>query len=547
MPRKDDSTLPRLTLSERQRLDLEQILCGGFAPLKGFLNEADYHSVVERMRLSDGALWPMPIVLDVPKKMKVSVGEKYILCDVFGNPLSRFTVGSAYEPDKKAEAKAVYGTTSREHPGVKYLFEETGEKYLGGPVELIAYSPAHDFKELRHTPQSLKEEFKKRGWKKIVAFQTRNPMHRAHYEIVKRSAEKAGAKILLHPVAGLTKEGDIDYVSRVRSYKRLREKRMGDNVMLAILPLAMRMAGPREALWHALIRKNYGATHFIVGRDHAGLGKNSRDSSGKSFYEPYASQELVKKNESEIGIGIMPAAEITYVEDENAYLPSNELKPHHKVKNISGTEFRKMLREGGEVPEWFSFPEVVEELRRAVLKEKRRGAVVFFTGLSGAGKSTIAHVLYHKLLEVSDRPVTLLDGDVVRAHLSKGLGFSKEDRDTNIGRIGFVAGEIAKAGGIAICAAIAPYKEAREKNRQLIEKQGTYIEVYVDTPIAVCEKRDTKGLYEKAHRGMLKNFTGVNAPYEAPEDAELSINTTDGTPEEYAGRVMRYLEEAGLV
>jgi sulfate adenylyltransferase len=539
----DDSTLPRLTLSERQRLDLEQILCGGFAPLKGFLNESDYRSVLETMHLADGSLWPMPIVLDQPKDVG-AVAERYILCDQFGNPLAYFSVESVYEPDKEKEAEAVYGTASREHPGVRYLFEETGERYVGGSVELIAYSPAYDFKELRHTPASLKEEFKKRGWEKIIAFQTRNPMHRAHYEIVRRSAEKAGANILLHPVAGLTKEGDIDYVSRVRAYRRLKEKRFGDNALLAILPLAMRMAGPREALWHALIRKNYGATHFIVGRDHAGPGK---DSTGKSFYDPYAAQQLVKSREAEIGLTVMPVSEMTYVEDENAYMPSDELKPHHQVKNISGTQFRKMLREGAEIPEWFSFPEVVEELRRAVLKEKSHGAVIFFTGLSGAGKSTVAHILYQKLLESSDRSVTLLDGDVVRLHLSKGLGFSKEDRNTNIERIGFVAGEIAKAGGIAICAAIAPYKEAREKNRRRISREGTYIEVYVSTPEAVCETRDTKGLYKKARQGLLKNFTGVNDPYEAPENAELTIETTDVNPEVSAQTVVAYLAERGLL
>lgn len=540
----DLSKLRRLTLTERQRFDLEQILMGGFAPLNGFLIEEDYRSVVDHMRLSSGEVWPMPIVLDVTEKDEPRIDEKIILCDLFGNPIAYLTIRSMYRPDKLHEARQVYGTEDLTHPGVKYLMQETGDIYVGGPVELIGYAPVHDFKELRYTPAALKEYFTKKGWDKIVAFQTRNPIHRAHYEIVRRSAEKVGGNALIHPVVGLTKEGDIDYISRVRAYKRMYEARMKDDAMLALLPIAMRMAGPREAVWHALIRKNYGATHFIVGRDHAGPGN---DAVGKPFYNPYAAQELAKKLEPELGIEIIPMREMAYVESEDAYIPADELKTHHVTKTISGTQFRAMLRKGDDVPEWFSFPEVVDELRKAVQKEQRRGAVVFFTGLSGAGKSTIAHVLYHKLLELKDRSVTMLDGDVVRSHLSKGLGFSKEDRDTNIERIGFVAGEIAKHGGIAICAAIAPYREAREKNRNLISKQGTYLEIFVDAPLDVCEARDTKGLYKKARQGLLKQFTGIDDAYEVPENPELVINSVTTVPDEATQQIIKLLEEKGVV
>ncbi|HWP61355.1 MAG TPA: bifunctional sulfate adenylyltransferase/adenylylsulfate kinase [Candidatus Paceibacterota bacterium] len=538
----DLSRLPRLTLSDRQLFDAEQILVGGFAPLTGFLNEADYGSVVENMHLSNGALWPIPVVLDVPDDSGRKVGERVILCDRFGNPIAFYTIESIYTPDRSHEAKKVYGTTDTFHPGVRYLMEETHPMYTGGSLERIAKAPVHDFTELRADPAQLKERFKKSGVP-VVAFQTRNPMHRAHYEVVRRAVEKVGGRALIHPVVGITKEGDVDYVSRVRAYKRLHKERMSDFADLALLPLAMRMAGPREAIWHALIRKNYGATHFIVGRDHAGVS----DAAGKSYYGIYESQNLAKKFEREIGIEIMPSPEMVYVENENRYVEKEEVKPTHKIKHISGSQFRAMLRAGEPIPEWFAFPEVVEEIKRAMQKESRRGAVVFLTGLSGAGKSTVAHVLYHMLLERQDRSVTLLDGDVVRQELSKGLGFTREDRDLNIARIGFVAAEIAKHGGIAICAAIAAYDKAREKNRRVIGKYGTYIEVYVSTPIEVCEQRDSKGLYQKARAGLITHFSGVDDPYEAPANAEIVADTSKETPEQVAERIYALLKERGIV
>lgn len=540
---KELTLLPRLTLSDRQLFDVEQILVGGFAPLIGFLNEADYHSVVEDMRLTDGSLWPIPIVLDVPRTHGYTIGDKIVLCDRFGNPIAFFTIESIYSPDKQYEAQKVYGTQNPEHVGVKYLFDKTYDVYLGGPVTLIARPPSHDFKELRFTPAELRARIKELGHERVVAFQTRNPIHRAHYELIRRNAEALDALALVHPVVGITKEGDIDYVSRVRAYKRLVEKRMKDFAILALLPIAMRMAGPREALWHALIRKNYGATHFIIGRDHAGV----KDAKGVSFYGPYDSQELVLKFKDELGIGIIPMKELAYVPSKETYIPTDELVPGEETQTISGTEFRRMLREGTDIPEWFSFPEVVEELRVAMKKEEDKGAVVFFTGFSGAGKSTIAHILYQRLLETQNRTVTMLDGDVVRLNLSKGLGFSHDDRNLNIERIGYVASEIARHGGIAICAAIAPYRESRDANRHRIEKEGTYIEVYVKTPLDVCESRDTKGLYGKARAGLLSQFTGIDDPYEVPNNPEITIDTTSINAEDAAEVIYQYLEHKKLL
>ncbi len=540
----DLSRLQRITLSERQLYDLYQILIGGFAPLIGFLNKEDYISVVEHMRLADGKLWPIPIVLDQKRGHGHIVGEKVILCDIYGNPIALLTIESIFTPDKTHEARMVYGTTNFEHPGVAYLFNKVDDEYLGGKVTPIRQMPIFSFEDLRHTPAKLKERFQKGGYDKIIAFQTRNPIHRAHFEIMQRAAKKYEAHLLVHPVAGITKEGDIDYISRVRSYKQLYEKRMGNSATLSLLSIAMRMAGPREALWHTLIRKNYGATHFIIGRDHAGPGK---DSNGRPFYGPYDAQKLVQLFVDEIGIVIEAVPEMVFVENKGGYFPTNEVQPNDIIRNISGTEFRKMLRDGEDIPEWFSFPEVVKELRSAVEKEKRRGVTIFFTGLSGAGKSTVAHILKQLLLERQNRSITLLDGDVVRQNLSKGLGFSREDRNTNIERIGFVAGEIARHGGIAICAAIAPYQESRDRNRQLIEQFGTYLEIFIKTPLSVCEQRDTKGLYEKARAGLLKNFTGIDDPYEEPSSADLVIETTKMLPEEAAEKVYRILMDRGII
>ena len=533
--------LSRHTLTNRQMCDLELLLNGGFAPLTGFLTEDEYRSVVDDARLPSGAIWPIPIVLDVDRPYEL--GETVALCDEFGTPLAHLTVTSCYKPDKMTEARMVYGTTDTAHPGVAYLMQRTNEWYLGGSIEYLALPERFDFKHLRSTPADLRAEIERRGWKKVIGFQTRNPLHRAHFEIIKNAAEEHGGKILLHPVVGETKAGDIDYRTRVHCYEAL-ERYFAEFGMLRLLPLAMRMAGPREALWHALIRKNYGCTHFIVGRDHAGPG-NGAD--GKPFYGPYDAQQLALTSAPELGIAIIPVEEMAYVEEDDAYRPVSKIPADKTVRNISGTEVRSRLETGADLPTWFSFPEVAAVLRRDAEKRQTTGFTIFFTGLPSAGKSTTASILAARLLELQPREITLLDGDVVRLNLSRGLGFSREDRMTNIERIGFVASEITKHRGIAICSAIAPFQEARDKNRQLISKYGLYIEVYMATPLAVCQARDPKGLYQKAALGLITGVTGMDDPYEVPEHPEITLDTSIHTPYECVDRVMTYLKEKKLI
>ncbi len=533
-------------LTQRQLCDIELLLNGGFSPLESFMNRADYERVVEEMRLTDGRLWPMPVTLDVSREFasKLKTETKIALRDAEGVPLALFTVEDIWEPDLRREARVVFGTEDEMHPGVAHLLHISNPVYLGGRIEGIELPTHYDFRQLRLTPQEVREQFKQRGWSKVVAFQTRNPMHRAHLELTHRAAEQVGAKLLLNPVVGMTKPGDIDHYTRVRCYEHLIDHYPEHSALLALLPLAMRMGGPREAVWHAIIRKNHGCTHFIVGRDHAGPGKDSR---GKPFYGPYDAQEMLKKYENEIGIQMVPFQMMVYVKERGGYAPEDEIKPGETVMNISGTDLRERLQKGLEIPEWFSYPEVVAELRKTHPPRNRQGFTVFFTGLSGSGKSTIANALMVKLLEIGGRPVTMLDGDLVRKHLSSELGFSKEHRDINIRRIGYVASEITKNGGVAICAPIAPYAATRLDVRHMIQPLGGFFEIYISTPIEICEQRDRKGLYAKARAGVLKEFTGISDPYEAPEKPELILDTGQGTVEEEAERVMQLIKSAGFL
>ena len=533
-------------LTERQLCDVELLLNGAFSPLTGFLGEADYARVCKDMRLADGTLWPMPITLDVSEAFAdtVDVGDRVALRDPEGVLIAVLEVSDKWRPDLAAEAKAVFGTTDAKHPTVDYLLNRSGKVYLGGKLKGIEAPRHYDFVGLRNTPAELRAKFKKWGWTRVVAFQTRNPMHRAHLEITHRAAREVEANLLIHPVVGMTKPGDIDHYSRVRCYEHLLKRYPEQTTTLSLLHLAMRMGGPREALFHAIIRKNHGCTHFIVGRDHAGPGK---DSSGKDFYGPYDAQELVEQHEDELGIGIVPFQMMVYVQERAQYVPMNEVKEGETVLNISGTEFRRRLQEGLEIEDWFSYPEVVEELRKTHPPKARQGFTVFFTGLSGAGKSTIANALMVKLLELGGRSVTLLDGDLVRKNLSSELGFSKEHRDLNIRRIGYVASEITKAGGIAICAPIAPYRETRRAVREMISQHGGFIEVHVATSLETCEERDRKGLYAKARAGIIKEFTGISDPYEEPENAEVVIQTETCTPDEAAQRILLKLESQGYI
>jgi sulfate adenylyltransferase len=542
----DAGDLPSWDLTQRQVCDLELLMNGGFHPLKGFLTEADYDGVVENMRMADGTLWPMPITLDVSQAFadKVEPGQDIALRDPEGVILAILSVTDKWSPDKHREAEKVYGADDLAHPAVNYLHHKAGPVYLGGPVTGIQPPVHYDFKARRDTPNELRAYFRKLGWRRVVAFQTRNPLHRAHQELTFRAAREAEANLLIHPVVGMTKPGDIDHFTRVRCYEAVLDHYPAATTTMSLLNLAMRMAGPREAVWHGIIRKNHGCTHMIVGRDHAGPGKNSQ---GKDFYGPYDAQELFKAHAAEIGIEMVDFKQMVYVQEKAQYYPVDEVPEGSTVLDISGTELRRRLQEGIDIPDWFSFPAVVEELRRTKPPRHRQGFTVFFTGFSGSGKSTIANALMVKLMEMGGRPVTLLDGDVVRKHLSSELGFSKEHRDLNIQRIGFVASEITKNGGIAICAPIAPYASTRRTVREMIEAYGAFVEVHVSTSLEECERRDRKGLYKLAREGKIKEFTGISDPYDVPENPELRLDTENVEVDHCAHQVLLKLEQMGLV
>jgi sulfate adenylyltransferase len=533
-------------LTPRQLCDIELILNGGFSPLEGFLGRSDYESVVSRMRLADGLLWPIPVTLDVTQDFADAVGEgdTIALRDREGVLIATMAITDKWSPDLREEADSVLGTTDDRHPEADRLLNHAGPVYLGGKLRGVQ-APVHfDFTHARHTPTELRELFAKWSWRKVVAFQTRNPLHRAHQELTFRAARQAEANLLLHPVVGMTKPGDIDYFTRVRCYERLLPHYPEQTTALSLLPLAMRMAGPREAVWHGIIRKNFGCTHFIIGRDHAGPGKNSR---GDDFYGPYDAQALFAEHEAELGISLVPFKMMVYVQERAQNAPVDEVEPHETQLTISGTELRRRLRLDLEIPPWFSFPEILDVLRERYPALSRQGFTLFFTGLSGSGKSTIANAVMTKLMEAGGRRVTLLDGDVVRKHLSSELGFSQEHRNLNIERIGFVASEITKNGGVAICAPIAPYAISRRRVREMIEPVGGFIEIHVSTPLAVCEARDRKGLYAKARAGVLKEFTGVSDPYEEPESPEMRIDTSSISINEAAQQVLLKLENLGYL
>lgn len=533
-------------LTPRQTCDLELLMNGGFNPLKGFLSQEDYESVVDTMRLADGRLWPMPITLDVSEAFAATleIGQDIALRDQEGVILATMTITDRWTPNKAHEAKMVFGADDSAHPAVNYLHNKAGAVYLGGPVTGIQQPVHYDFKGRRDTPNELRALFRKLGWRKVVAFQTRNPLHRAHQELTFRAAREAQANLLIHPVVGMTKPGDVDHFTRVRCYEAVLDQYPSATTTMSLLNLAMRMAGPREAVWHGLIRKNHGCTHFIVGRDHAGPGKNS---AGQDFYGPYDAQTLFKEHEAEIGLEMVDFKHMVYVQEKAQYFPADEVPEGSTVLDISGTELRRRLAEGLEIPEWFSFPQVVAELRRTRPPRSQQGFTVFFTGFSGSGKSTIANALMIKLMEMGGRPVTLLDGDVVRKNLSSELGFSKEHRDLNIRRIGYVASEITKNGGIAICAPIAPYATTRRAVREDIEQFGAFLEVHVSTSLEECERRDRKGLYKLAREGKIKEFTGISDPYDVPETPELRLDTENVDVDTCAHQVILKLESMGLI
>ena len=537
---------PSQTLDERALCDLELLTVGGFSPLTSFMGQKDYERVVAEARLADGTLWPLPITLPVTVGNGVEVGKPLALRDVYGNLLAFLHVTEIYEYDKAKEAVGAYGSTDAKHPSVAYLNKQPGH-YAAGKLEVIRVPPHYDFVELRRTPAELREHFKKLGWDKVVAFQTRNPLHRAHEELTKRAADQIGGGLLIHPVVGVTKPGDVDHYTRVRCYRALVDNYYDkDKVVLSLLPLAMRMAGPREVLLHAIIRRNYGCTDFIVGRDHAGPGA---DSTGKPFYGPYAAQEAMGKAKDEIGMGMVDFKQMVYLPDTDTYSPVDEVPKGVKTADISGTQVRDdYLAKGIALPEWFSRPAVAAILNETSPPKFRQGLTIWFTGLSGSGKSTVAHALVERLAEYG-RNVSFLDGDEIRTHLSKGLGFSKEDRDTNIHRVGYVASLVNQAGGTTIAAVISPYRGPRDHARKL--SKGNFVEVFCDTPIAECEKRDVKGLYAKARTAVAEGkgmgFTGVDDPYEAPTNPEVTIDTSKLSVQDCADTIINKLIELGYI
>jgi sulfate adenylyltransferase len=535
--------LPAIRLSDRSLCDLELLATGAFSPLRQFMAKADYDRVLREMRLDDGTLWPIPITLPVADETKIHVGKELALRDSRNEIVAVMTVEEAYAWDPEKEARFVLSTTDPRHPLVAEM-ASWGPTCISGQLRVLDLPRYYDFVDLRLTPAQVRARLAEMGLPAVVAFQTRNPLHRSHEELTKRAAAACGGALLLHPVVGLTKPGDVDHYTRVRSYKALVARHYDPKAtLLALLPLAMRLAGPREALWHAIIRRNYGATHFIVGRDHAGPGK---DSTGRPFYGPYGAQELVRTHAREIGVEMIPFQEMVYLADEDRYEEAGRVPPGARTLSISGTQVREeFLADGRALPEWFTRPETAAILAETSPPRHRQGFCVWFTGLSGAGKSTTAEALTALLLE-RGRQVTLLDGDVVRTHLSKGLGFSREDRDTNIRRIGFVASEIVRHGGAVVCAAISPYRATRNQCRAMVGPDR-FFEVFVDTPLEVCERRDTKGLYAKARRGELVGFTGVNDPYEAPTAPEVTLDTVRRSAEENARLLLGLLAGRGFV
>jgi len=537
------SQLPSVQISARALCDLELLATGAFSPLDRFMKKADYERVLTEMRLTNGVLFPIPIPLPLDESALPSWGEQITLSDTRNNTIAVMEIEEIYHYDPLREARLVLGSTDPRHPLVSEM-TTWGKVYVSGALKVIDLPRYHDFVDLRRTPAQVRAKLAEMGFDKVVAFQTRNPMHRIHEELTKRAAEEVGGSLLIHPVVGLTKPGDVDHYTRVRVYRTLAENYYDQSkTILSLLPLAMRMAGPREALWHAIIRRNHGATHFIIGRDHAGPGK---DSKGIPFYGPYEAQLMLGQYADEVGVEPIEFKELVYLADEERYEEQNKVPEGAHIYSISGTQVREdYLAKGKLLPEWFTRPETAEILQQMYPPRHKQGVCLWFTGLSGSGKSTTAEIVTSLLLE-RGRQVTVLDGDVVRTHLSKGLGFSREDRDTNILRIGFVASEIARHGGMVISAAISPYRATRNEVRKMAGEEH-FVEIFVDTPIDVCEQRDVKGLYARARRGQITGFTGVDDPYEVPVNPEITLNTVDFGPEENARKIVTYLDEHGYL
>ena len=541
--------MPSVTLSQRQLCDVELMMNGGFTPLDGFMDRESYTHVLESMRLPDGELWPIPVTLDIGQESakKMGPGSRVALRDQEGLILAVLDVSAAWEPDKRTEAQHVYGTTSERHPGVRHLYERTGDVYVGGRVLGIQLPTHYDYQELRHSPQELGRFFHRLGWRRIIAFHTSRPIHKRERELTLQAAREVRGHLLLHPVVGVTMHRDLSHFARIKCYQEILRHYPQQLAALSLLPLAVRGAGPREALWHAIVRRNYGCTDFIVERDHASPAHPAMAAS-EDFYPSHAAQELARQHESELGISIFLANRLGYSPKARRFVPIGDGgMPEKDSVPFGDAELAARISDEEEVPDWFTYPAVIDRLRTVYPPPREQGITLFFTGLSGSGKSTLAKIMYGKFIEEGRRSVTLLDGDIVRHHLSSELGFSKVHRDINVRRIGFVASEITKNGGVAICAPIAPYAGTRRDVREMVEAHGAMIEIYVCTPLEMCEARDRKGLYAKARKGIIPEFTGISDPYEKPEHPEITIDTTDLTPMQAAQEIFLYLFAKGYL
>ena len=537
------SKLPSIQVSERSTCDLELLAVGAFSPLDRFMTSGDYRRVLDEMRLGAGHIFPIPVTLPVDSDVEIHLDQEIALRNSKNELLAVMTIEEVYGWDLGEVASKVFGTEDLRHPLVAEM-HRWGKLNISGPLKVLQLPPHHDFQDLRLTPNETRARLESFGYPNVVAFQTRDPLHRIHEELTKRAAQEVNGVLLLHPVVGMTKPGDVDHYTRVRTYKSLANRYYEkDRILMSLLPLAMRMAGPREALWHAIIRRNYGANHLIVERDHASPGTNSK---GEPFYGPYDAQELVESFSDEVGVSVVPFREIVYLPDEERYEEVSRIPNGANIASISGTQVREdYLNRVKTLPLWFTRPETAEILADTYPPRHRQGVCIWFTGLSGAGKSTTAEVLTVLLME-HGRQVTILDGDIVRTHLSKGLGFSAEDRDINIRRIGFVASEVVRHGGVAICAAVSPYRATRDDVRNMVGSDR-FIEVFVDTPLSVCEERDAKGMYAKARRGEIKGFTGIDDPYEPPVNSEVTLDTVNRTANDNARIILDHLLDRGFV
>jgi sulfate adenylyltransferase len=518
-----------ITLDERNLNDLEMFFLGAFDPLQGYNTFENFNSIVTHGCLEDGTIWPIPFVLPVPECLltknnnSVSTHSNVFLNvrDVLGTIVARVSVVDCYKVNIDVYGQLLLETSDTNHPFMDYLHNNHRDSvYVGGNITPICPIKHFDFIQYRQNTKQVKDMIRHDHWDAVIGFQTRNPMHKSHFELTRQAVSEvqkeletsntssARVLLLITPSCGVTQPGDIDSATRIRCYQKILpyyKDLYNIDVKLVVLPLTMRMAGPKEALWHALIRQNFGCTHFIIGRDHAGpscLQKN-----GKSFYEPYAAHALLKSFATKLKIIPILSMNMVYVPDKKQYVQENLLPPNASYEQLSGTKFRTALQNREPIPEWFSFPTVLEELKKVYHPRYQQGFCIYFTGLPCSGKSTLAKAVSARLeeRESENRHVSILDADIVRLHLSRGLGYSKQDRSVNVQRIGYVASLITYHYGIVLVANIAPYAADRLSNRRLITNAGGgYIEVYVSTPLSICQTRDVKQHYKNARLGVLK-------------------------------------------